>query len=125
MRYAIVDHFRDATGLPWLPGGVAVVSASGPSPVRYVAGDAAAEAAARFRAEVEMIDNGIAYGTDPFEVISRIIRSGFSGYLSWQVVIGIDDDVTIQALFDHYVTVGSQDLIPGGSALEPLLFPLG
>lgn len=124
MTYALVDHYRLSTQLPFLSGGVALL-VDGVWRSRYDTDDITTDARVRFRALVSMLQGMHDAGMEPHEAITRAGRSGFNGYLSQQVGLRVPDDATIAGLYQHYVVRGETDLFPGAQALEPLPLPFG
>lgn len=116
--YALVDYYRTQTGLPWVPGGVAVSGPSGALLVRYDPDEVAAPALTRFRAQVAMIQAAINGGMDPLEAMARSTQSGLSGYLSWQVIVDVPDDASPTAIYNHYIEAVSQSPFPGSTPVD-------
>lgn len=118
MNFAVVDFYRVTTRAPFIPGGVALPDSLGAWHARYDPAEVASEATVRFRTAVRHLQDATDGGMDYREAITRLGRSGFSGYLSWQVGIRIPDDATLGALFKHYVTNSSVQPFPGSEPMD-------
>lgn len=120
----LIDYYRVTTGLPWIPGGAAVLR-SGVWQARYVTDEIANDARLRFRVLVAMAQARIDEGMDPAEVVTRAARVGTSGITSWQAILSVPNDATLAKVYAHYVEEGLQSPFPGASALEPAALPFG